>query len=617
VSKGRGAISLDRDNFYAFAGKPLIATKDEGLQHIRPARTQVYLIDRVIAGLKRGIHTFKVLKCRQAYASTVCLILDLYWCFKFGGVTGSIIADHGDRMAEFRKIIGDMVGSLPDDPDWRQPVEDDNRYMIAFANRSSLRFWNANQRESGSTGKLGRGVGVNLIHASECGFWKNQSALESIAASMSDRYEHRLYLWESTANGFNVWAKMCDVAQKSVTEELVFIGWWLQDVYSAEAGSDIFKTYWDNRVNEDERRRIEAVQRRFGVTVSPEQIAWYRWKLDTQFFGNEEQMWQEFPWTPEDAFRYSGSKFVSVAALNNGRVTAETNTLKARYFRFRFSTKIEDTQVEEVEGVPGYYDLCAWRPPNPGGPAQGVIYVMGADPSYGSNERSDEAVIQVVRCYADKLEQVAEFSMRNLPTYQLAWVCLMLAGLYQVSTFNLELQGGGITVMDEVRRIQQDGGFGYSNPLQKHFESLQHFMYHRADSLSGAACAWHTKSTTAETRESNLNRLRDFLERGLIVINSVPLLDEMATLMRDSDSGQIVCRDEHDPDNRCMAMGFALAAFWEVEYYNLKGTQFDWDHFAAERATSDAGYVTGEDLIAARVNAYMRMIARKQGALRH
>jgi hypothetical protein len=84
-----------------------------------------------------------------------------------------------------------------------------------------------------------------------------------------------------------------------------------------------------------------------------------------------------------------------------------------------------------------------------------AYYVIGADPAYGSSDWADRFCIQVYRVYADGLEQVATFATSELNTYQFAWVIAHLAGAYKNSTLNLEVNGPGQAVINELRNLKR------------------------------------------------------------------------------------------------------------------------------------------------------------------
>ena len=82
------------DNFWEFCATLQIDTKEFGpirLTQDRITGTQRYFIEQVADGLKNGIHTFVVLKGRQVMITTITLALDLYWLFKYSGMSGYLV----------------------------------------------------------------------------------------------------------------------------------------------------------------------------------------------------------------------------------------------------------------------------------------------------------------------------------------------------------------------------------------------------------------------------------------------------------------------------------------------------------------------------------------------
>ena len=53
------------------------------------------------------------------------------------------------------------------------------------------------------------------------------------------------------------------------------------------------------------------------------------------------------------------------------------------------------------------------------------------------------------------MEQVAAFATSELNTYQFAWVIAHLAGAYKNSTLNLEVNGPGQAVINELKNLKR------------------------------------------------------------------------------------------------------------------------------------------------------------------
>jgi hypothetical protein len=62
-------------------------------------------------------------------------------------------------------------------------------------------------------------------------------------------------------------------------------------------------------------------------------------------------------------------------------------------------------------------ELKVWEEPKPEG-----RYAIGFDPAYGRNEHKDGHAIVVLRCFADRVIQVAEYRTSEPETRYAAWV---------------------------------------------------------------------------------------------------------------------------------------------------------------------------------------------------
>lgn len=595
---------IDREQFLAFCLSLQIESKDRGIIQFRPSATQLFVLDEVIKGLEEGQHQFIMLKCRQARCSTICLALSLYWAFKHGGLYGKTIADNIERKIIFREIIKRFIQNVPDQ--WKQQIIKSNNDLISFGNRSLLLFGAANQRIKGGGTK---GVGLSLVHATEVGWWTDQQSLSSLISSLSKINPNRLYLFESTANGPNLFKTMWDKAAKSVSTRPIFIGWWLHEDYEVTRESPAFKTYYETspRLTGEEERWIGIVERRYGFKVRDTQVAWWRFTLAEEFLDDLELMYQEYPPYPEIAFQFSGSPFILKRALNERVAEAVESEKDAKYYRFEFGENFEDTRM--VEAHPKWYDLVLWRAPII---QRGVIYLLGADPSHGGNEESDVAAVQLVRAYADRVEQVGEFARRGLPTYQLAWVILYLLGAYNSGPpmMNIELQGGGHEVVNEIQRVQNKRADSFKTDYSKHFANLQHYLYARSDAIFKSYTSLHTK-TTGERRATTFQALRDYLERPLLITRSMALVRELAGLVRTPNGSVEPLHRKSFKDDLTMALGLALMSYLEMAKYRIGGTSFTWESFKAERELKDGGY-SAADLIRDKVENWWVTQKRKE-----
>lgn len=520
-----GVAKFPREKFMKFVGALKIQSKDEGLVPLRLLGSQQYVLDEIISGLKEGKTTFVILKGRQQGISTLLLVLDLFWAFEYPGLLG-VFATHDEASRDqFRNQIDVFLKSLP--KSHRIPYTTSNRTMLVLENGSLFRYLVAGTRTT--TNKMGRSGGCNFCHSTEVGFWGSVDDLDALQQTFSERYPHRMYVFESTANGFNHLEEMYHIAQDSPAQKAIFSGWWRDERNEFGAKHPLYIKYMPEGVKTilepQERQKIADVKKEYGFQITAGQIAWYRCHLETKCRGDQTAMDQEHPWTEEDAFVASGTNLFSRSALTHAMKDAVRHWCMP--FMFRLTQSFTDTYIVNSDIKRAH--LKIWEKPQPHG-----VYVIGADPIFGSSEDSDNGVISIYRAYADGVEQVAEYASPGISPHQFAWVLAFLCGLYKDVTLMLELNGPGQVVLDELKRLRRDlAGVvtGPADDLNNCLKHMKHFLYVRADSLSGG-CLLQWKST-GELRNSVLFKFKDGIDLGRCRVRSLACLNECRVLMLD------------------------------------------------------------------------------------
>lgn len=545
-------------NWYAaycdFIKRIRIDSKDQGEVPLRLWGSQRHVMKGICDGLDAGVRHFNILKARQQGVSTALLALDLFWAFYHDGLQGTIITDVDATKANFRTILTRYQSSLP--RAYRREIVTQNRDRFVFNNGSRVELMVAGKRRGNK--RLGQSFGLNYVHGTECASWGSEEGLASLMASLSDRAPNRLYLFESTAQGFNMFYDMCEASKDSTTQRLIFSGWWTKEDYSVERSDPRFVAYGLDPRTDYECEMIEAVRDEYNVIITDEQLAWYRWKLAEQVF-DPLMMQQEFPFTADEAFIASGSKFFQGPTIISGLKRAVTVPFKG--YKHKPTEDFLSSKLIPV-GDPSEAELRIYEEPIPG-----IRYTIGADPSYGSSENRDEGAINVLACYADRLVQVAEFSKPCIPTYQFSWMALHLAGVYKGALLNLEINGPGQAVAQEMMMIKQllankTTELGERNVVDDELadvmRAVRWYLYKRNDTVMGGALAYHWKTQT-DTKERMMNVMSDAVARGILEINSVPLLKQMTTIVRQDDGGIGGSGREHD--DRVMSMALACVAW--------------------------------------------------------
>ncbi len=529
-------IRLDTAAFADFCGRLTLPSKDEGVVPLTLLGTQQYFLREVAAGLERGVHEFVCCKGRQLGISTIHDALDLWWPQANPGTQGMLVSDDDGNMQYRRDVILQMHAGLP--KAYRYPVRVNNKGQLAWdINGSRLMFAAAGKR-TGSN--LGRSRGINYLHGDECGSWVDQQAVAALRAALSKRHPRRLYSWNSTARGFNVFWEMWRTAEKAVSQRAIFIGWWRHDGYRVEASERELWDRYGGPATGDERRWARVIRDRYEVTILPEQLVWYRWQLAEEFFGDETLLAQEYPCLPEDAFQAFGDKFIDVEQIRALRLTLREAPAPTTH-RYEFAATLDDTKL--LPAAPARATMTIWEEPVPEG-----VYVVAGHPWGSSDPKAELYVAQVWRVWPDRITQVAEYASDDGATYQFAWVCLDLAGHYRSrlipAYFILEMGATGFAVLDELQRIERTGyGLAVSarrTEIQDIIGSIRHYFYRRPDNVFArtAPIEWHTH---ANNRPWIMHGLRDTIARGHAVIRSAALVDELAALRRgeEGDNDQI------------------------------------------------------------------------------
>jgi hypothetical protein len=571
-----------RQGIYDLLTSVEIDTKELGRARIEPWPSQRIVIDAVARGLNEGVHEFVVLKCRQVAITTVCSVIELFWALANPGVQGAIIADRTDNLERLRRIFGSLLETLP--AEWRSPEHkliQNNRTGMAFANRSVIDLMAA-----ASNPDLGASRALNMMHATECAQWKSLAGVESLKASLARQNPNRLYIWESIASGFNWFYNHCQQAKVDRHMRFIFIGFWANPTYAIQKDDPDYKIYWDGRLTVDEINRAKYVKENYKVIVRPEQIAW--WRRESEF-KHEEYMLRHYPWHERECFIASGSGFFPAARTLEIAELLSPVGPPYKGYKYTFDDKFLASRIEQVS-KPDDAMLKVWEPPEAAG-----AYVIGVDPSGGGGGESDDHAIQVLRCYADKVVQVAEFQSNRPLTYQLAWVLAHLAGAYRDHIANLEVTGVGAAVLPEVRNLRQlaergilQGEPGTENILNM-IGAVRWFLYKRPDTLGGAGnvIAWKANS---DNKHQVYSELRDSLMLRRLEIRSPRLIAQMQSIVED-DGWIGAGPDTGENDDLVSALVLAHHAWIEWRRPMLVARNITWDSVKGDRPPQDMGTV--------------------------
>jgi hypothetical protein len=553
--------------FYQFLDNAYVFSKERGRfcvgKELYDGQRRV--ISEIFDALEDDVHDIYILKSRQLGMSTIIRLLTTFLAGLNPGLNGAIVFDDDKNRVKARTELVNVISELP--AKLKFPgIAKDNRYSLILKNKAEMLFLAAGVRKTKSTGGLGRSAGLSFLHASEMCSWGDTDGVEALKQSLAESNDDRLYIWESTARGFNIWYDMWQEAKRDKGHcRTIFLGWWAKQSQRIPRTHRDFAIYGSQEPTKEEKKKIEAVWKQYGVQIDQEQLAWVRRKYDptarpdndateVEYEASTSRI-QEQPWTEEDAFQQSGAIFFSNEKLTDQ--SAKHVSKKYSSWMFLVGQEFVDMRVLRAENMKSV-ELKVWEEP-----VEDATYAIGCDPAYGENPDNDRSSIQVFRCFADGCDQVAEYNFTMINTRQLAWVLASLLGWYGFHPRNdvryiLELNGAGTAVWNELRSLRQQIELGYA-PLAEEaglknvFRNVSAYIRTRDDAL-GAGQNWHIK-TSAQSKVADLETLRDFISNGQLAVRSSELIEEMRTITREDSTIKAAGTKK---DDRVLAAAFAL-----------------------------------------------------------
>lgn len=545
---------------------------------------QLRLLHEIDEALANGQHFLAILKSRQLGVSTIMLLMDILWMWLYPGLQGAIIGDDENTVIGFRDTITMMLETMP--PGFRIDVKRHNKKLLVLANGSRAQYLIAGKRKNPD---LGRSKGFNFVHASEVSGYGDQDGVKSLVDALATENPNRLYIFESTAKGFNTFYDICEDAKADPMKRMVFIGWWAKAnnsiperlmVQGRDAGPHpLFERFWSAMpvLMPKEQAMAYLIERDYGVVLTNSQWAWWRHQLTAR---SEQNLLQEHPWHADVAFQVTGSPFFNAVSLTSDMKVIRSPETPVTFSGYKYvvGTKYFDTQCQPVSDI-SEADLKIWEPPQKNG-----RYAIGVDVAFGRSATNDRHSIQVFRCYADKIVQVAEWATSIPETRVVAWVLAHLASNYRDCTINLEVNGPGLQVMNEMndlrKDLQQVALHGYEvlseapgRPQFDYKNALAHmrwYLYHRPDTPAGGYM--YNWKSNSDNKQEMLNGFRDSYSSEQLIIRSLGLLDEMKDLIQ---QGISINARPGKKDDRVVAAGLAIHA-WK---------QWIRDRMLAERRT--------------------------------
>ncbi|MCI1244475.1 MAG: hypothetical protein LKG11_00745 [Bacilli bacterium] len=426
-----------------------IVDKNEDNVRFRLNRQQCRLYKAICEQRRQGkLIREDILKARQIGFTT--FIAGLYFTIAMftPNVSVGIVADtleHSQGIFEKYQHFYDCLDL--NNPN-RELIEEDPKKYAGLSYKPTLRY-NKGQTmlrtDKGNSpihvmavgDSAGRSKTYSLLHLSECAFWDNLGkTLKSLLKTVSRKNLMSMVFLETTGNGFNAYKDR-----------------WDRDLGGNSAFDAYFERWFDNPEYSEpipegydlmahlEPWELERMER---YKVSPEKMNWYHNTYMGESDGDRNDVLQEYPFSPVDAFVASGNTVFDkeLIAQRKSEILDSMAKKAPEKGRFTYSKAFsEDGSRIEMSGI-AFADTRNGPISIMSKPVRGRPYVVTCDPNMGG---SDDVAIQVVDNCSGR--QVARFKSNELPLDECAYQLYCLGRMYNWALMSSETNVGQI-VMD-------------------------------------------------------------------------------------------------------------------------------------------------------------------------
>jgi len=266
------------------------------------------------------------LKARQLGFTTLIALYFLDCALFRENVRAAIVAQSEDiAKTIFRDKVQFAYNNLPAPLREAMPLGRDSQSELLFAhNNSSVRV--ATSARSGT---------LQYLHVSEFGkicAKFPERAQEIITGSIPAVTSNGVVCIESTAEGQEgPYYDMCQMAMKNLAQgknlgrkdyRFQFFPWWIEPRYSLPAEGVI--------ITDKDHEYFDEVEVSENTALTLEQRAWWVSTRDTDFSGQAEKMWQEYPSSPQEAFQQSKEGCYYTVQMTSARKQGRITTVPYR-----------------------------------------------------------------------------------------------------------------------------------------------------------------------------------------------------------------------------------------------------------------------------------------------
>lgn len=309
-----------------------------------------------------------ILKARQKGFSTfIAGVIFISVIFQ-AGQKAAIVADIAEHATNLFQKYNFFYDNLPEELQFEKIRSNAKELVVKYPNgqTSSIRI----MVQGDSAGRSGT---YQYLHLSECAFWQNlEGTLTSLLQTVNSNNLNSMVFIETTANGMNDYKVRWDNDYANKSRYLAkFYAWFTTERYRVNRLRLAVKPDW-------------LVELQTKYDLDDYQTEWYYEKY-TEFNGDLDQLKQEFPSNPVEAFITSGNYVFNAELLQKRKLEIIANKdFKKGLFEYKLFSSQDGKRYElqnvrftesKLGSVKIYKEVVAGHP-----------YVVCNDPAMGGED---------------------------------------------------------------------------------------------------------------------------------------------------------------------------------------------------------------------------------------
>ena len=482
-----------------------------------------------------------ILKARQMGFSTLTeSILFKETVTKFNRRTG-IITHLSTATTNLFNMSKLMLDNLPED--MKPSVKKSNAQELIFDNESGTGLKSKIKCMTAGTSGVGRSDTFDNLHLSELAFWEGD-----VTATLTGLFQavpnlpDTMIIIESTANGYEKFKELWEQAVNGESDFIpLFVAWFELAEYSMP--------YSGFTLTEEEIKLKEI------HNLTLDQLEWRRWCIRNNCQGDVEQFKQEYPSSPEEAFRSTGKCIFDKDKVID-RLKVVPKPIKQGYFTYDEEQAKHNvmTNIRWVNDKSGCIKM--WKLPNM---PEFTKYVLSGDTA--GDTMGDEFSSDIVD--AKSLEQVATLTMQtDEDLYAKQMYCL---GMY----YGWALMAVETNFSTYPQKKLEE--FGYPN----------FYIRETVDQFSKAVTQQYGFNTNRKTKPLILAQLVELVREDASIFNDEKTLREMLTMVKKENGKQEAVEGYHD--DKVMSIAIAHQAVHQVSLVEEVVEMPSANHFNVEK----------------------------------